>query len=86
MNLRLIPSLEKSPVFVAHAQRPAGRWLLLATFGLLLWPLNSAWPVILGFLVLTTALPRHRRWIVSGCGIVAAVLLPNPQVASSEML
>jgi hypothetical protein len=77
VSFRLIPSLEKSPAFVALSKRPAGQWALLAAFILLLSLLNEAWFLIGAFLALTTAFPEDRRRVVSACGIAIAVALPN---------
>ncbi|MGO4880605.1 MAG: hypothetical protein ACLP59_07265 [Bryobacteraceae bacterium] len=74
---KLIPSLEKFPRLVAQCQRPAGKLALLAVFAAPLIALTSDWPAILVFLALTSAFPRHRRSVVSICGIVIAIALPN---------
>ena len=75
--IRLIPSLEQSPRLVAGCKRPAGQWALLTVFALLLTLFSSQWPAIAAFLALTTAFPRHRRRVVSVCGIVLALALPG---------
>jgi len=77
VSFRLIPSLEKSPAFVALSKRPAGQWALLAAFTLLLSPLNQEWLLIGAFLALTTAFPEDRRRVVSACGVAIALARPN---------
>jgi hypothetical protein len=77
MNVRLIPSVENSPQMVARCKRPAGQWVLLAAFMLLLSFLTSQWPTIGAFLALATAFPGHRRGVVSAAGILIALAYPN---------
>jgi hypothetical protein len=77
VSFRLIPSLEKSPAFVARCKRPAGQWALLAAFTFLSSLLNQQWLLIGAFLALTTAFPEDRRRVVSACGIAIAVAVPN---------
>ena len=77
MSFRLIPSLETSPAFVAHCQRPAGQWALLAGFTLVLTLLSAEWLLIGAFLALATAFPEYRRRVVSASGIAIAVARPN---------
>ncbi|HKW98062.1 MAG TPA: hypothetical protein VJN43_10020 [Bryobacteraceae bacterium] len=77
MRVRLIPDLENSPLLVARCKRPAGQWVLLALFGLLLALLNSQWLAIAAFLALTTAFPGYRRQVVSAAGVAIALVLPN---------
>src|ERR1700683_4046544 len=77
MSLRLIPSLENSPLLVARCKQPAGQWILLAVFTLLLILLSSQWLAIAAFLALTTAFPGHRPQVVSAAGIAIAIAQPN---------
>jgi D-alanyl-lipoteichoic acid acyltransferase DltB (MBOAT superfamily) len=77
MSLRLIPSLETSPLLVARCQRTEGRWLLLAVFTALLTLTGSQWIPIAAFLTVTTAFPCWRRGVVSAFGILIAVARPN---------
>ena len=76
MNVRLIPALENSPL-VAHCKRPAGQWMLVAAFTLLLSLFVTQWLTIGAFLALTTAFPSHRRGVVSAAGILIALAYPN---------
>jgi D-alanyl-lipoteichoic acid acyltransferase DltB (MBOAT superfamily) len=77
VKFRLIPPLDQSPTVVAHCQRPLGRLAVLATFTLFLALLGDRWLVIGAFLALTAAFPRHRRSLVSACGILIAIALPD---------
>jgi len=77
MNVRLIPSLEKDPILLAHCKRAAGQWALLAVFSLLLIVFGREWLAVAAFLALTTAFPSHRRRVISAFSILVALALPN---------
>jgi len=77
MSIRLIPSLENYPPLVARCKQPAGQWLLVALFTLLLVLLSSQWLAMAAFLALTTAFAEHRRIVVSAVSVVIAIANPN---------
>lgn len=79
-ELRIIPRIETYPVIVGFAQTVLGKLTLLALFGLGLYYAtylhylhNPRWVVQIAFLVLITALPKHRRIVLTIGGIGWAI-------------